>query len=1212
MTHGCDERKIIKVVVVCITGIIYYFVFPYLHPTLHFFVGSISLLPIILSGLFFSVWGGVVCAIVMSLVNYILFDVASLISVAALTSFWLPNIMGVVVGGFVGWFRMLYCKLESTLRKVETDKENLQELYNHLKKNERALSEAEENFRRLFAGTSDIVCYIDLEGFFREINPAFEHLTGYDLQTAQQLQYTDLIQNEYVNKTKRLHFRQYLSGANSVYNEVPVQTCKNGIVWLGYTATFIQTSEGEQGFYILARDITNMRLSVENVRKEQSVLDRNIRERTIELTKANQALQIEIRERAFIEEALRESEEKYRSLVENLRDVIFHLDPDFRISFVNSAWSDLTGYHIHDTLKQPFLKFVAVESKELVLNILQSLHEEWQEKPYCEFCIITSTNVPRWVESYFTPTYTSDGTFTGVEGILRDVTEIKKAKEALEKSHEFLDKIVSTISEPIFVKDEQHRWVLVNDAFCNLLGKEKDELIGKSDYDYLPKEQADVFWEKDNYVLSTGNTDINEEVILNSKGENRIILTIKTLFKDEAGNKFVVGIIRDITEEKEFERKIRELNADLDHRVRERTFELERSNEDLRAEIIERRRVEEQLRIFEHTFKNLKDGVFITTLQGTILFANQAIAKLYGYEQQSLIGNNIFSLRLGDGLQQIYKSVEQHETKEGCTVKLKHRTTNKREFTVSISLSVLCNGDIPQNIVAIVQDLTKDEEIESELHKLSAAVEQSPKAIVVTDLEGNIQYVNEQFCIQTGYSKTEAIGKNVRILKSGEMKPDDYAELWATIRRGEMWRGVFKNKRKNGLLYWDETIIYPLKNEQNEITHYIAFKEDITEKRKLEAQIRRSQRLEVIGTLAGGIAHDLNNVLSPILMAVQLLRMKINDPKGIQLLNTLETTVNRGADIVKQILAFARGSEGDKMLVQPKHLLREVFEIMQETFPRQIALHSEIPKDLWPIMGDATQLHQVFMNLCVNARDAMPHGGTLTLKAENIEIDEKQASVHLDAKVGPYVVISVIDTGIGIPPENIEKIFDPFFTTKEVGKGTGLGLATVQTIVKSHHGFVTVYSEVGRGSHFKVYIPAAQHAVSQTLQSIQTEPPKGRGELVLLIDDERSIREVTRELLESNNYKVLVASDGLEALSIFKQNAKNIEVVITDMMMPNMDGAAVIKEFSKLNPQTKIIAASGLVNNENSTEIKSPNVHAFLPKPYKPDKLFWVLDALLH
>jgi len=1214
VAHGRVKKSWLQLALIVIVAALYVGSFNTLYPYLEFFTGSISLLPIVLAGIFFQVWGGIIVGVIISAINYFLFRVSEVTVTNTFLSYVIPNSLGILVGALVGWSRRLYIKLQDLVKEVSDDRTTLESSLSKSQMIEHALTESETRFRQLFHATSDIVCFVDQGGFITEVNPAGEEFIGYESTVLRELQFTDILVPEYCERVKRIHLRQFIQNVDSVSNEAAFITNSRQVRWLGYSATLIHLPDGTFGFYILGRDITHQKDCAESVRREQEELERKILDRTAELTKANQALQIEIQDRAWIENALRESEDKYRSLVENLDDVVFRLEADNTIAFINTAWERMTGYSISESAGKNFLMYVAPESQSYITSLMEQIKAGTIENKTCEFMLKTKSGHTRWINMQFIPCYSDGEGYAGIEGLLHDITDIKIAEDALQNSKDFLDQIVNSISEPIFVKDDGHRWVLVNDSFAALIGQPKDAILGKSDYDFLPKEQADVFWEKDATVLESGLINVNEEVIRNAEGEDRLISTTKRLYQDDLGHKFIVGIIRDITEEKKFERRISDLNVELDKRIRERTLELELTNQELRGEIIERKRAEEQLRLFEHAFKSVHEGVFITTLQGTLLFTNPTFCSMYGYSLDELEGKNIFDIVKNGDLADMYGSILSPDYKEhGWEIKLQQMRNTGESFLIHLSLSVIRNSEgTPLSFVGFVKDISEDERISETLRHLSNAIEQSPVAIVITDLKGNIEYINEQFCSITGYAKEEISDKNIRILKSGETKLDEYRELWQTITSGSEWRGIFHNKKKNGELYWDSTIIYPMKNESNVITHYIAFKEDISDQRKLEAQIRRSQRLEVIGTLAGGIAHDLNNVLSPILMAVQLLRMKISDPKGLQLLTTLEATVNRGADIVKQILAFARGNEGERMLLQPKHLLREVYEIMQETFPRQISVQAEIPKDLWPVVGDATQLHQVFMNLCVNARDAMPHGGGLTIRAENVELTEKQASLHVDAKPGPYVMISVIDTGIGIPQENLDKIFDPFFTTKEVGKGTGLGLATVQTIVRSHQGFVTVYSEVGHGTNFKVYVPAAQNTSFNQQQLKSSEPPKGKGELVLLIDDEISIREVTKQLLENSNYKVIVAKDGAEALELFKTHRNEIDVVITDMMMPNMDGAAVIQELARLNPQTKIIAASGLVSNENVADIHSPNVHAFLPKPYKAEKLFWVLDALLH
>jgi PAS domain S-box-containing protein len=392
---------------------------------------------------------------------------------------------------------------------------------------------------------------------------------------------------------------------------------------------------------------------------------------------------------------------------------------------------------------------------------------------------------------------------------------------------------------------------------------------------------------------------------------------------------------------------------------------------------------------------------------------------------------------------------------------------------------------------------------------------------------------------------------------------------------------------------------------------FTAIIRDVSDKKRLESQFLRAQRMESIGTLAGGIAHDLNNVLSPILTAVELLQMRVNDEGSRRLLNILHTNAVRGGEMIKQVLSFARGVEGEHIPLQPTHLIKEIVKILADTMPKNIEITFSIDPDLWSVSGDATQLHQVLMNLCVNARDAMPHGGKLRIEAENVEIDEHYARMNVEAKSGRYVSVGVIDTGFGIPEQNLSKIFDPFFTTKGQGQGTGLGLSTVAGIVRSHGGFVNVYSEVGRGARFRVYLPAIEAAQAAPAKTPQRDLPVGNGELILVIDDENAIREVARETLSAFGYRVMVAGDGAEAMAVFVAHKKEVELVITDMMMPYMDGPATIRALRKLDPKVKVIATSGLKAEDKLADAAQMGVKTFLSKPYTAEKLLKTVAAVL-
>jgi len=401
-------------------------------------------------------------------------------------------------------------------------------------------------------------------------------------------------------------------------------------------------------------------------------------------------------------------------------------------------------------------------------------------------------------------------------------------------------------------------------------------------------------------------------------------------------------------------------------------------------------------------------------------------------------------------------------------------------------------------------------------------------------------------------------------------------------------------------------------DEHGAPTRAVGTCQDITERRHMEQQYLRAQRMESIGTLAGGIAHDLNNVLAPILLSIGLLYEDEHDADRLETLATIESSAKRGAAMVGRVLSFARGAEGrpEQVLVPP--LIRDVATIVRDTFPKNITVEDHVGPDLWSLHADPTQLHQVLLNLCVNARDAMPDGGRLTLTATNIVIDQAYAATHIDAERGPYVILGVEDTGTGIEQEIVDKIFDPFFTTKDIGKGTGLGLATSLAIVTGHRGFMRVNSTPGVGTRFDVYLPAETTRATQASPVPAVVHPRGQGETVLVVDDEAGIRKIAKRVLEAFGYRVLLASDGAEAIALYGQHQADIAVVLTDMMMPLMDGAATIQALVRLNPQVRIISASGLATDAQAAGAAAERVMAFLPKPYTAEELLGAIRAALR
>ncbi|MFB2976085.1 PAS domain S-box protein [Microseira sp. BLCC-F43] len=507
-------------------------------------------------------------------------------------------------------------------------------------------------------------------------------------------------------------------------------------------------------------------------------------------------------------------------------------------------------------------------------------------------------------------------------------------------------------------------------------------------------------------------------------------------------------------------------------------------------------------------------------------------------------------------------------------------------------------------------ELAERKRAEQKIREQAALLDVATNAIFVRDMAGQILYWNKGAEDLYGWQRAEAMGKNANRFLHKQISPQLEQALTKIIEQGS-WQGELQKVTKSGKDVLVESRWTLMGDEAGQPTSILIVDTDITEKKQLEQQFLRAQRLESLGTLAGGIAHDLNNMLTPILISAQMLKDRLSDAQSQKLFGLIETNAKRGADLVKQVLSFARGVEGKRVPLQLGHLLLEIEQIIKRTFSKSIEFHTNIPtRELWTVSADATQLHQVLMNLCVNAGDAMPDGGTLDLSAENILIDENYARMNLNAQVGPYVAIAITDTGVGISEAQLERIFEPFFTTKEVGKGTGLGLSTVLGIVKSHGGFVNVTSEVGQGSQFKVFLPAVAAIVKQQTEDLNL--PRGQSELILVVDDEASIQEITTASLEAHNYRVITASNGLEAIALFAQHQNEISVVLMDIMMPNMDGITAIRTLQKINPQVKIIATSGLVSNGKLTAATGAGVQAFLHKPYTAKELLAALDLVIN
>lgn len=631
-------------------------------------------------------------------------------------------------------------------------------------------------------------------------------------------------------------------------------------------------------------------------------------------------------------------------------------------------------------------------------------------------------------------------------------------------------------------------------------------------------------------------------------------------------------------------------------------------------DISERKRAEAALRESEERFRLLAEaslaGIYLFQTD-RFLYVNPALAAIFGYRPEEIIGRlGPLDLTHPDDRPRVVGNIRRRVVEGLPSIRYEFRGLRKDGSVVQVeALGARIEYQGRPAILGTLLDVTERRRAEEQIRRQAALLDAANEAIYVRRLDDTVTYWNAGAARLYGWTPEEMVGR--KFPEGSQTDREAFEAARAALLKNGYWSGELSKTTRTGkriTVFCRWTL---LRDAQGRPSEVLVINSDITEKKQLETQFLRAQRMESIGALAGGIAHDLNNLLAPIFMSTSLLRETVTDPQSRNILSTIASCAHRAADIIRQLLTFARGQPGARVPVPVRHLFKEMEKLVRETFPRNIQMRIEVPADLWPVLGDATQIHQALLNLCLNARDAMPEGGTLTLRAANITLDERARELSPDAKPGSYVYLSVSDTGVGIPPEHLERIFEPFFTTKEPGKGTGLGLATVLGIARGHGGFVRVHSRPGEGTTFEIYLPASTETAAAPAHSAgdtDFQPPRGRGELVLVVDDEAGVRSLTQRALEVHGYRVLTASDGLEALALFRQRNGEVTAVLTDMMMPGMDGPTLIRSMRELAPDLPVIGMTGLAQRLAPREQEELGLAAMLIKPFSVAHLFQALE----
>ncbi len=891
----------------------------------------------------------------------------------------------------------------------------------------------------------------------------------------------------------------------------------------------------------------------------------------------------DINEKKLAELEIRRKTELLRAVTEGTPDTIFVKDVEGRYLFLNEAAARFFGRPVHELIGRLDSEIFPRQEAHLLQQRMQEVIESGNPVIFEE--TLTSGGMTRTFLAMKAPYRDGSGKVVGTIGISRDISDYKRAEETAYISEERFRMLSKATNDAIWDLDLITKTLWWNEGFETMFGYDREEIEPTSESwsKRVHPEDAEAVIRDVQRAIESGEHSWTGEYRFGRKdGSYAFVMDRGHIIRDETGAAIrMIGGITDLTERRRVELALRQsIN-------RHRSTSLHLSN------------------ILDSSL----DMICSFDGDGRFTQVNTSCEAVFGYTPEELLGTWFIEKVLPED---VLKTQQEARTVMAgrVTRNFENRVVRKDGVIKHVQWSARWS-EVERTIYCVARDMTEARKDAERISEQASLLDKATDAIFVRDLDDRITYWNESAARLYGWTADEALGQSVFLLLHREEDAEEFMQasksLLATGEFSGEWFKVDKSGHQRAVAArW--TLVCDEKLHPKSI---LSINTDITERRSLEQQFLRAQRMESIGTLAGGIAHDLNNVLAPIMMSIDLLKMREHDSMRLNVLSTIETSAKRGADMVRQVLTFARGMEGARLEVRVSSLLAEVQKIANETFPKNIEVGGSIPGDLWTVEGDVTQLHQVMLNLCVNARDAMPEGGMLTVSARNLILDEQYAGMDLEARQGHHVMIQVEDNGTGMSAQVVDRIFEPFFTTKEPSKGTGLGLSTTLAIIKSHGGSIRVESKPGNGTKFRVYLPALPAELHEEKVPQPEAIPRGNGELILVVDDEAPVREITRQTLEAFGYQVIVAEDGVDAVAIYAREKSRIAVVLTDMMMPLMDGPTTIKVLLNLNPQVRIIAASGLDSNRHIIGSTTTGVSHFLTKPFTAEALLKELGTIL-